>query len=53
MTKQLVNRNRDVVGTNCVKDNDGKIVVEADRLMKVWRSHYEGRSISFEPDLLK
>ena len=39
--KQLVNRNRDIVGANCVKDSDGKIVVEEDRLMEVWRAHYD------------
>ena len=35
VAKQLINRNRDVVGANCVKDSDGKIVVEEDRLMEV------------------
>ena len=39
VAKQLVNRNRDVVGTNCVKDSDGKILVQEDRLMEVGRSH--------------
>ena len=29
------------MGTNCVKDSDGKIVVEEDRLMEVWRAHYD------------
>ena len=28
--KQLVRKNRDVVGARCVKDNVGKIVVEED-----------------------
>ena len=28
VAKQMVNRNRDVVGASCVKDSDGKIVVE-------------------------
>ena len=41
MDKQLVKRNRDVVGENCVEDSDGKIVMEEDRLMKVWRAHYD------------
>ena len=41
VTKQLVNRNRDIVGANCVKDSEGKFVVEEDRLMEVWREHYE------------
>ena len=41
VAKQLVSRNRDVVGANCVKDSDGKIVVEEDRLMEVWSAHYD------------
>ena len=44
MAKQLVNRHREVVGANCVKDRDGKIVMEEDRLMEVWRAHYDGIS---------
>ena len=44
VAKQLVNRNRDVVGTNCMKDNAGKIVMEEDKLMEVWRAHYDGIS---------
>ena len=28
LAKQLVSKNRDVVGASCVKDNDGKIVVD-------------------------
>jgi len=36
-----VRRNRDVVGANCVKDSDEKNVVEEDRLMEVWRTHYD------------
>ena len=41
VAKQLVNRNRDVVGANCVKNSDGKIVMEEDRLMEVWSVHYD------------
>ena len=41
VAKQMVNRNRDVQGANCVKNSDGKIVVEEDRLMEVWRAHYD------------
>ena len=40
VAKQLLNRNRDV-GTNYVKDRDGEIVMEKDRLMEVWRAHYD------------
>ena len=41
LAKQLVSRNRDVVIASCVKDDDGKIVVEDDKLMEVWRAHYD------------
>ena len=44
VAKQMVKRNRDVVGASCVKDSDGKIVVEEDKLMEVWRAHYDGIS---------
>ena len=37
----MAKRNRDVVGANCVKDMDGRNVVEEDRLMEVWRTHYD------------
>ena len=29
------------MGANCVKDSDGKIVMKEDRLMEVWRAHYD------------
>ena len=41
LAKQLVNKNKDVVGASCVKDNDGKIGVEEDKMMEVWRAHYD------------
>ena len=31
-------RTRDFVSASCVKDDDGKILVEEDKLMEVWRS---------------
>ena len=37
-------RNRDVVGANCVKDSDEKNVGEEERLMEVWRTHYDKTS---------
>ena len=46
LVKQLVSKNRDVVSASCVKDDDGKIVVEEDKLMEVWRAHYD--RISYE-----
>ena len=45
MAKQLVNRNKDVVGANCVNESDGKIVMEEDRLMEIRRAHYHTRSL--------
>ena len=47
VAKQMVRRNRDVVGASCVKGSDGKIVVDGDKLMDVcrlWRAHYDGIS---------
>ena len=41
VTKQLVRKNRDVVGAGCVRDNVGKIVVEEDKLLEVWKEHYD------------
>ena len=41
LAKQLESKNRDVVSASCVKDDDGKIVVEEDKLMEVWRAHYD------------
>ena len=41
LANQLVSKNRDVVSASCVKDDDGKIVVEEDKLMEVWRAHYD------------
>ena len=40
LAKQLVSKNRDV-SASCVKGDDGKIVVEEDKLMEVWRAHYD------------
>ena len=44
VAKQIVRRNSDVVGASCVKGSDGKIVVDEDKLMDVWRAHYDGIS---------
>ena len=41
VAKQLVRKNRDVVGAGCVKDSVGKIVVEEDKLLEVWKEHYD------------
>ena len=47
VAKQLVRKNRDVVGAGCVKDNDGKIAVEEDKLLEVWREYYDRISNEF------
>ena len=41
VAKQMVRKNREVVGGGCVKDTNGKMVVEEEEMMEVWRSHYE------------
>ena len=41
VAKQLVRKNRDVVGAGCVRDNAGKIVVEEEKLLEVWKEHYD------------
>ena len=41
IAKHPVNRNRDVVGASRVKVSIEKIVVEEDRLMEIWRAHYD------------
>ena len=41
VVKQMVRRNRDVVGGGCIKDKQGKIVVEEEEIKEVWRSYYE------------
>ena len=42
IAKHLVNRNRDCCGSKlCEGQYIGKIVVEQDRLMEIWRAHYD------------
>ena len=41
VAKQIVGKNRDVVGGGCMKDVNGDIVVEEDKVLEVWRAHYE------------
>ena len=49
VAKQLVRKNRDVVGAGCVKDNVGKIVVKEDKLESImigqgWRTFTASRA---------
>ena len=41
VVKQMVAKNRDVVGDGCIKDEDGKVVVDQDGLKDVWRRYFE------------
>jgi hypothetical protein len=41
VVKQMVAKNRDVVGDGCIKDEDGKVVVDQDELKDVWRRYFE------------
>src|SRR5271168_887142 len=41
VVKQMVAKNRDVVGDGCIKDEDEKVVVDPDGLKGVWRRHFE------------
>jgi hypothetical protein len=41
ITKQIVRKNRDVTGGGCVKDTDGKIVVDDEKIKELWRKYYE------------
>jgi hypothetical protein len=41
VAKQIVKKNRDVVGSGCVKDEHGRIVMEDDKLMETWRAYYD------------
>jgi hypothetical protein len=40
--KQMVRNNQDVAGGGgCLKDTDGKIVVEEERVKEIWRKHFD------------
>ena len=41
VAKQIAGKNRDVVGGGCMRDVHGDIVVEEDKILEVWRAHYE------------
>ena len=50
LATQLMSENRDAVSVSFVKDDDGKVVVEGDKLMEVWRAHYDKISNEFAWD---
>ena len=37
----MVKRNADVVGGNCVRNKEGKIVTEEEQVKIVWKDHFE------------
>ena len=39
--KQIVQTNRDVVGAGCIKDEQGKVVVDQDECREVWRKYFD------------
>jgi hypothetical protein len=41
VVKQMVEKNRDVVGDGCIKDEKGNVVVEQEAIKEVWRKHFE------------
>jgi len=41
IAKQMVKKNKDVVGARCMKDVDGIIVVDNEKIMEVWKRYYE------------
>jgi hypothetical protein len=41
VAKQIVRSNKDVVGSGCVKDGNGKIVVDDQKILEVWKAHYD------------
>jgi hypothetical protein len=41
VAKQIVNKNKDVVGGGCVKDKDGKLITEEDKIKVVWKEYFE------------
>src|SRR5664279_6408740 len=41
VAKQIVRKNKDVVGVNCVKDKQGKLVMEEAKIKNVWKECFE------------
>ena len=39
VAKQMAKSRQDVVGINCVKDADGKVLVENDQVKVKWKKH--------------
>ena len=41
IAKQIVAKNRDVVGAGCVKEIDGKVVTDKDKVKERWKNYFE------------
>lgn len=41
VAKQIIGKNKDVVGGGCIKDENGKIVVEDEQIKEVWKKYFE------------
>jgi len=41
VAKQMAKSRQDVVGVNCVKDANGKVLVENDQVKEEWRNYVE------------
>ena len=41
VAKQMAKSRQDVVGVNCVKDANGKVLVENDQVKEEWRKYME------------
>ena len=41
VAKQIVQKNKDVVGGCCVKDKDGKLVIEECKINMVWKEYFD------------
>ena len=41
VAKQIIGKNKDVVGGGCVKDEKGEIVTEDEQIKEVWRKYFE------------
>ena len=51
VAKQMKNENRDIVGEQCVRDDDGRIMVGSEDIKNAWRVHYNRLlNIEFEWD---
>ena len=41
VAKQIVRKNKEVVGGGCVKDRKGKLVVDEEKIKETWRQYFE------------